>query len=187
MTEKMKRHLLKDHVATCLTVATILVTGVTVSGAGGEKDSGRSARVAEVPARISVARQGKRRLAEERSMVNSLRGKRDPFRVPPPPRVDSAGDGLEGPLPPGSRGLVIGRIRLEGVVREDASRTMIAVVTDRSNLAYFLRVHDQMYNGVVTGITASSIHFAEERPGIDGRVKTQEVVLKMGSERQEAR
>ena len=120
-------------------------------------------------------------------MVNALAGRRDPFKVPPPPGVGGRGNELEGPLPPGSRGLLIGRIRLKGIVREDATGSMIAVVTNPSNLAYFLHIHDHVYNGVVTGITANSIHFAEDRLDTGGQVETRAVVLKMGSERQEVR
>lgn len=120
-------------------------------------------------------------------MVNALAGRRDPFKIPPPPRLGGHGDPLEGPLPPGSRGLVIGQIKLKGIVREDSSGTMIAVVTSPSNFAYFLHVHDHVYNGVVTRITANSIHFAENRPDTGRGLETREVVLKMGSGRREIR
>lgn len=113
-------------------------------------------------------------------------GKRDPFRVPPPPRKDQGRD-FGGPLPPGKRGLIIGQLRLEGTVRQLADQTMLAVVTNQTNLAYFLRVHDKVYNGVVVGITADSIRFREDRLGSDGRLETREVVLKMGSPQEEGR
>jgi hypothetical protein len=188
MTGQTKRNSSEARLATCLAIAVVLVAGgVTAARANAVKDSGRGVRAAAASTRNPAVKQGRRRLAEERAMVNALAEKRDPFKVPPPPPPGGGGDGLEGPLPPGSRGLVIGRMILKGIVREDASNTMIAVVTNRSNLAYFLRVHDQVYNGVVTRITADSIHFAEDRLDTGGRVETLEVVLKLDSERQEGR
>ena len=94
---------------------------------------------------------------------------------------------MGGPAPPGVRGLVIGQLKLEGIVREDASNSMIAVVTGRTDLAYFLRVHDEVYNGAVTRITPDSIHFVQNLPEPGGRVGTREVVLKLDPQGWEAR
>ena len=109
--------------------------------------------------------------------TESFREKRDPFRTPPPPRPGRRQ--FMGPLPAGKRGLVIGRLRLEGVVSEGNGKQMIAVVTNQTNRAYFLRSHDEVYNGVVGKITADSIQFREKRPDSNGRFETAEVVLKL--------
>lgn len=112
--------------------------------------------------------------------------KRDPFKLPPPPDKGKE-DQSRGALPPGRRGLIIGQLRLEGVVCEDAGHSMIAVVTNQTNLAYFLRVHDEVYNGVVSVITENSIRFSEKRLDNNGRLETREIVLKLGSPAREER
>lgn len=109
-------------------------------------------------------------------------GRRDPFRLPPPPRPGqqvSAGGEVLGPLPPGPRGLVISQLRLEGIVRQDTSNTMIAVVDNASNRAYFLRENDAVYNGIVSKITPDSVYFQENFLDQDGRVQTREIVKRL--------
>lgn len=177
----------RTSLAICLGIATALFcAGVKSAQARGEKNSGEAAKTVAVAGNPSAALRGRHLLAEQRAMVNALAGKRDPFRVPPPPRL-GGGSESDGPLPPGSRGLVIGRIRLKGIVREDANGAMIAVVTNPLGLAYFLHVHDRVYNGVVTRITTDSIDFSMDRLDQSGQVEAREIVLKLGSARQEVR
>jgi hypothetical protein len=173
--------------AFCLAVAWVVFTGgIRPSQAEAESDSGRSGAVVAAPIK-TVPSQDRQRLAEERAKVSAMTGKRDPFKVPPPQGSNGKGDDIDGPLPPGVRGLVIGQLRLKGIVREDASNTMIAVVTNRANLAYFLRVHEDVYNGVVSRITPDAVYFQQNRVDSNGRVDAREVVLKLDAERQEAR
>jgi hypothetical protein len=110
-------------------------------------------------------------------------GQRDPFKLPPPPGpaalASAAGEEMKGPAPPGKRGLVIGQLRLEGVVRLDQSNTMIAVVADYRNLAYFLRENDAVYNGVVSKIAPDSISFKENYLDQFGRAQLREVVKRL--------
>ncbi|MGH9326503.1 MAG: hypothetical protein ACRD2B_07440 [Terriglobia bacterium] len=98
----------------------------------------------------------------------SFQARRDPFRVPPPPVPSRRRDARGGKefvnsvnLPPGPRGLVIAQLRLEGIVSENATHQMIAVVTNSTDRAYFLRVNEQLYDGVVSRITPSAIYFRE--------------------------
>lgn len=161
----------------------LLFFAVSVVRAGDATDGGRAIPVPPVPTRISPVNRAKQRLAEERAMVHALAGKRDPFKLPPPPKIGGGPGGVHGPLPPGVRGLVIGQLSLKGIVREDASHTMIAVVMNGTNLAYFLHVHQEVYNGVVTKITPDAIYFLEKSPGAGGRSEAREVVLKLGSTR----
>lgn len=174
----------------CLAISLGVTAVLLLGGASSARASGGKGRESgtesAAPVLSSVRKQRRRLRAEERDMANAVTGRRDPFRLPPPPRP-GGGDPLDGPLPPGTRGLVIGWIKLKGIVREDASGTMIAVVTNPSNIAYFLHVHDRVYNGVVTGITANSIHFAEDSLDSSGQLEKRELVLKLGSDRQEAR
>lgn len=111
-------------------------------------------------------------------------GLRDPFKLPPPPgpgseSASASSDELKGPLPPGTRGLVINQLRLEGVVRLDQSNTMIAVVTNYTNRAYFLRENDAVYNGVVEKIAPDSITFKENYLDNFGRAQVREVVKRL--------
>lgn len=112
-----------------------------------------------------------------------LVGLRDPFKLPPPPgpgnEAPVGAEELRGPLPPGARGLVINQLRLEGVVRLDQSNTMIAVVTNYTNRAYFLRENDAVYNGVVSKITPDSIGFRENYLDQYGRAQVREVVRRL--------
>jgi hypothetical protein len=177
----------KKRLAVYLAAVSVLLLGSSsFIRAGGEK-GGRGSEAAAEPIRVSPGHRGKQRLAEERAMVKALEGKRDPFKVPPPPQENAGGDEITGPLPPGARGLLIGQLSLKGIVREDANNKMIAVVTNRTNLAYFLHVNEDVYNGVVTRITPDAIYFQQRFQNGDGRTGAREVVLKLGSEQQEAR
>lgn len=104
---------------------------------------------------------------------------RDPFKLPPPPAPRSKADARSGwpaNRPPGVRGLLVGSLQLEGVVSEDSGREMIAVVTNHTGRAYFLRANEQLYDGAVTRITAEAVYFIERRPDSQGRVEVRSVV-----------
>jgi len=123
----------------------------------------------------------------ELSSTSSFAGRRDPFKLPPPPGKggaegipEGAPSGPGGPLPPGTRGLIISQLRLEGTVREETSNIMIALVTNETKRAYFLRNNDAVYNGLVSKITPDAIYFQENVLDSNGRVSTQEVVKRMG-------
>jgi len=108
-------------------------------------------------------------------------GKRDPFKLPPPPAPGREGmQQVIGPLPPGPRGLVISQLQVEGIVRLDTNNTMIAVVDNNRNRAYFLRENDAVYNGVVSKITPDSVIFRENALDQNGRVQVREVVKRLG-------
>ncbi len=84
-----------------------------------------------------------------------------------------------GPLPPGTRGLVIGQLRLEGIVRLDTTNTMIAVVDNNTNRAYFLRENDAVYDGVVSKITPDSVTFKQNYSEPGGPSGVRDVVKRM--------
>jgi len=114
-------------------------------------------------------------------------GRRDPFRLPS--YMTAKGGGSEnvmesepgGVLPPGKRGLVISHLLLQGVVREQTSNKMIAVVTNETKVARFLYENDALYNGVVSKITPDAVYFKENVLDAKGRVTTREVVKRLGS------
>ena len=110
-------------------------------------------------------------------------GRRDPFKLPPPPGTAGPGGALDmaaGPLPPGTRGLIIGQLKLGGIVRQDTTHMMLAVVINPANRAYFLRESDVLFNGVVSKITPDSVRFRENYLDPNGRVQTREVVKRLG-------
>jgi len=110
-----------------------------------------------------------------------LVGRRDPFKLPGPPVTTTEGGGPPiGSLPPGTRGLVISQLRVEGIVRLDSTNTMIAVVDTNANRAYFLRENDAVYNGVVAKITPDSVTFRENALDQEGKVYVREVVKRLG-------
>ena len=85
-----------------------------------------------------------------------------------------------GPVPAGSRGLVIGQLKLEGIVVLGKNNPkMIAVLSNPANRAYFLRENDPLYNGVVTKITPDSVYFREDVKDAGGTVTSHEVIKKL--------
>ncbi|HLI29654.1 MAG TPA: hypothetical protein VKV79_00980, partial [Terriglobia bacterium] len=113
-------------------------------------------------------------------------GKRDPFRLPPPPlpakfalKAASKPSGPRIDLPPGPAGLLIGQLRLQGIVTENASHRMIAVVTNDTNRAYFLQPNEPVFDGVVTQITPDAIYFRQRLQGAHGSVSFREVVMRL--------
>ncbi len=122
-------------------------------------------------------------------LLSSAAGRRDPFKalaIPSASSHSSAGP-PPGALAAGARGLVISELKLEGVVRQEPANNMIAVVTNATKRAYFLRVNDTVYNGVVSRITPEAVYFNENTLDSSGRVAAREVEVKLGSAPGEAR
>ena len=140
-------------------------------------------RHAEPGAKASAARTRKGESARASSVHAAPAGKRDPFKLPSLSAREVAGipEGAIGQLPPGTRGLIISQLRVEGVVRENVANKMIAVVTNETKRAYFLSENDTVYNGVVSKITPDAVYFKENVLDQEGRVSTREVVKKLGS------
>lgn len=161
--------------AKVLCLALVLLSIAAARGlAAGEKTRTAKASTAgsEAPAQAWPA-------PKPAEATRRLAGKRDPFRLPLPPREGKA-EGASGPLPPGKRGLVVARLRLRGIVRQTDPQILIAVVTNEFNRAYFLRIQDEVYKGVVSEITENSIRFQHSRLAPDGQIEARETVLKMG-------
>ena len=176
--------------------ALVLGLGVSVGWADQQAPSGpkASARTAQTPgqktaksSRAKAARTAAQRPSKTTTSSDSqsAAGRRDPFKLPV--YVASKGGGTEGilesggVLPTGKRGLVIGHLVLQGVVRERTSNKMIAVVTNETKVARFLYENDSLYNGVVSKITPDAVYFKENVLDTNGRVTTREVVKRLGS------
>lgn len=124
------------------------------------------------------------------SLRPAANGRRDPFKpwsMPGPATGHPPASGPTGVLPAGIKGLVISQLKLEGVVHEEATNSMIALVTNSGKRAYFLRVNDSVHNGMVSKITPDAIYFRENTLDWSGRTSTHEVAIKLGSVRGEGR
>ncbi|HET7102429.1 MAG TPA: hypothetical protein VFJ52_14835 [Terriglobia bacterium] len=128
-------------------------------GAAPPNGSSNSAQVARTvsPPRLEAA---------SSSSLN-FAGKRDPFKLPPPPAPHSTGKKDTGPeslrrhLPPGPRGLVISELKLQGIVSQQNDAERIAIVSNGVGGAYFLRKNEELYDGTVMRITPRAVYFRE--------------------------
>ena len=102
-------------------------------------------------------------------------GRRDPFQAIV---IRSQQQEIPAQLPPGLRGLVIGQIRVQGIVR-GINNEWIAVADNNTNRAYFLRERDEVWNGVVSRITADAVMFQERMTDANGRTNTRDVEKKI--------
>ena len=114
------------------------------------------APAAKAPAKAASQKPAKppvEKPAEEKVSV----ARRDPFET----LLNKAKAGNAPPenLPPGKAGLVVGTLRIDGIVR--GSGGMIAIVSNPQQRVYFLREGDKLYDGSVEHITLEAISFHE--------------------------
>jgi hypothetical protein len=104
---------------------------------------------------------------------------RDPFREPEDAtrEVPAGAPRPVKPRPPGIGGLLLDQVRLQGIVREEVTGQMIAMVATQTNLSYFVHVNDQLYDGVVSRITPDAVYI--RRTGFALRGDSGEVVLRL--------
>lgn len=69
--------------------------------------------------KVSAKKSGGAPPVPKASAEKEITGRRDPFKLPLPPAPGREGmaEQVLGPLPPGTRGLLINQMRLEGIVR----------------------------------------------------------------------
>lgn len=104
---------------------------------------------------------------------------RDPFRAPEEEKATgSAKPAAAKPRPPGLRGLLVEQLRLQGIVREEVSHRMIAMVAGQSNLSYFLHEGDRLYDGEVSRITPDTLYI--RRTGAAPPAIPNEIALRIG-------
>ncbi|HEV2501067.1 MAG TPA: hypothetical protein VGY31_15970 [Terriglobia bacterium] len=108
-------------------------------------------------------------------------GRRDPFKLPPPPDGSEGGMMLLSHRPPGVHGLLVSELTLDGVVSENSGHDMIAVVTNSTGRAYFLRENEQLFDGRLTKITSQAAYFMETIRDRKGHESVQQVVKWLNS------
>ena len=84
--------------------------------------------------------------------------KRDPFD-PLLNKPNGSGPSTPDHLPPGKAGLMIGTLRVDGLVH--GPNGMIAVVSNPQQRVYFLREGDRIFDGQVLHITLEAISFQQ--------------------------
>ncbi len=152
------------------------------AGALGVKTPKPAPKTARVSATKKAAKATNPKISElpaREKVVPVTAGLRDPFKKPEPPRVGAEGRVDTEPRPPGQRGLAVGEMVLEGIVREEVSKTMIAVVAGPERRAYYLRVDDPVYHAKVSRITTDAVYFTETYKDPAGHEGTREVAKKM--------
>jgi len=203
MAKQSFKHTRKTHALRLLLLAAV-VLGWVGAASWAEQQPPRnpqpSAQVTQAPrhrAATSAPVKSAKTSAQRKGKGPSLQlsdGKRDPFKLPETSIARTvAGQStmesgpLGGVLPTGKRGLLISHLVLQGVVREQNSNKMIAVVTNETKVARFLYENDSLYNGVVSKITPDAVYFKENVLDSNGRVTTREVVKRLGSASGEGR
>ena len=168
-----------------LTVAFVLClwTGL---GYAAQAQAGNAAKILAKKAAKPSEDTSERTATPKPAALPDESGRRDPFRLPPPLLPPPPGSGslegageleIKGAVPPGTRGLIIGQLKLEGIIRlGKTSPKLIAVLANSANRAYFLHENDPLYNGVVTKITPDSVYFREESRDPSGKMSSREVV-----------
>ena len=103
--------------------------------------------------------------------------RRDPFKI----IVVKKGE--ETPLctAPGMRGLLIGQLHVQGIV-SGIKGEWIAMVSNNTKRAYFLREKDELCNGVVARIAPGSVVFTERFKEVSGREQTREVIKQLSGQ-----
>ncbi len=103
--------------------------------------------------------------------------RRDPFRSLQQEREQQQSAKV---LPPGKRGLVISQISVDGIVIRSTGAIAVVTMPGR-NRAFFLRVRDRLYDGVVTRILGDRVVFHERTKDVFGRTVERDVVKVLSS------
>src|SRR6266403_948298 len=111
---------------------------------------------AKAPAKVAEKKPAKPPV-EKPAEVKVSGVRRDPFD----PLMNKPSQGTETPqaLPPGKAGLVVGTLRIDGIV--GGVHGMIAIVSNPQQRVYFLREGDKLYDGSVQHITIEAVSFQE--------------------------
>jgi hypothetical protein len=100
-------------------------------------------------------------------------GRRDPFRS----LLEGFEELEEGPArarPPGLPGMMIGELRLEGIIETPSG--ILAFVLGRDNVSYIIRPGTKLYNGEVMEIQPKKVVFRQDVNDPNRRKQYEEVV-----------
>jgi Tfp pilus assembly protein PilP len=137
----------------------------------------RTASVAKAPKAPQPAEeQSVADAAKENKVKGVVAGRRDPFVSPV---VERTATGAPAGCTSGKKCLVADQLSLRGIIKSNGAN--IAVVVTGENRAYFMRVNDPVYNGVVVKINETSVTFREQTKDVLGKPTTREVVKKINS------
>jgi hypothetical protein len=143
----------------------------TAAPAGSAKPSGSSAAAAKPVTSDAATVQ----TAAKQTMPPPA-SRRDPFD----PLLDkNPAQGAPGPdrLPPGKAGLMIGTLRIDGLVHGPSS--MIAVVSNPQQRVYFLHEGDRVFDGQVLKITMEAVSFQQTGRDESGKSQEHEVTRRL--------
>jgi Tfp pilus assembly protein PilP len=101
--------------------------------------------------------------------------RRDPFETLL--NNDKPSNGPPQNLPPGKAGLMVGTLRIDGIVRGTGG--MIAIVSNPQQRVYFLREGDKLYDGSIEHITLEAITFHEFGKDAFGKPLEREVTRRL--------
>jgi hypothetical protein len=167
--------------------ACLLTPGVALwTGKGFAASSGPRAVVSPVGQTEVIRIDPLKKTDPSSSNTPNFSGKRDPFKLPvilpSKPGINGNGGG-QWPInrPPGIRGLIISQLKLEGIASEKVDHVMIAVVSDNTHRTYFLREHEELYDGIVTRITPQAVYFIERSKDSRGMENFRTVIKELSS------
>ena len=134
----------------------------------------KAAPAPKAPAKEAAVKSAKppaEKPAEEKVAVT----RRDPFET----LVNRAKASNAAPvdLPPGKAGLIVGSLRINGIVH--GSSGMIAIVSNPQQRVYFLREGDKLYDGSVEHITLEAISFQETGKDAFGKPLERQVTKRL--------
>jgi hypothetical protein len=115
------------------------------------------------------------RPAEQKPGEQKPGPRRDPFETLL--NNSKADAGPPANLPPGKAGLLVGSLRIDGIVH--GSNGMIAIVSNPQQRVYFLREGDKLYDGSIERITLEAITFHELGKDAFGKTIEREVTKRL--------
>jgi Tfp pilus assembly protein PilP len=113
--------------------------------------------------------------AEKPAGDKAAASKRDPFDALL--NKAQANNGPTENLPPGKAGLLVGSLKIDGIVNGKGG--MIAIVSNPQQRVYFLREGDKLYDGAVEHITLEAISFNETGKDAFGKPLERQVTKRL--------
>jgi hypothetical protein len=138
------------------------------------KGNSQSKAVPKGPAKAASQKPAKPPVEKPAEQKTSV-AHRDPFEMLL--NKPQTGGGTPQNLPPGKAGLVVGTLRIDGIVRGTGGA--IAIVSNPQQRVYFLREGDKLYDGSVERITLEAITFHEFGKDAFGKPLEHEVTRRL--------